>query len=200
MMVTKFRIHGTQISAVLLGIIVFLSGSTWEREYPILSTLLYFVGCVLAGIGSIGRLWCSLYIAGYKTQKLITEGPYSMSRHPLYFFSLLGAVGFGLATESLLITLIILVSFSLYYPRIIANEDNKLKLKHGQTFVTYKERVPCFFPKMTNLSEPEEYIVKPMIFRKHMISALWFVWLIGILELIQQLHATRIIPILFRIY
>ncbi|GIS42766.1 MAG: hypothetical protein Ct9H90mP15_08060 [Candidatus Neomarinimicrobiota bacterium] len=31
----------------------------------------------------------SLYVEGFKTKKLITEGPYSMVRNPLYFFTVL---------------------------------------------------------------------------------------------------------------
>ncbi len=199
-MIKNFRIHISQIFGVLLGVIILLSSSAWDKRYPLWCTCLYFIGLVLAGIASLGRLWCSLYIAGYKTEELITEGPYSMSRNPLYFFSFLGAIGVGFASESLLVPSIILVAFALYYPQVIRNEEVKLEKRHGVAFDMYRSKVPCFFPKISNLSEPQEYIVKPVIFRKHMISALWFIWLIGILELIEELHESKIIPILFTIY
>jgi protein-S-isoprenylcysteine O-methyltransferase Ste14 len=199
-MIKNFRIHNTQIFGVLLGIIILLSNSGWDKRYPLLGTFLYSIGIVLVGIALIGRLWCSLYIAGYKTKELITDGPYSMSRNPLYFFSFLGAIGVGFASESFLIPMIILVAFSLYYPQVIRNEEAKLEKTHGVIFDMYRANVPCFFPKLSNFSEPQEYIVKPVIFRKHMISALWFIWLIGILEIIEELHQLRIIPILFTIY
>jgi protein-S-isoprenylcysteine O-methyltransferase Ste14 len=77
-------------------------------------TILSSIGLALAGIASLGRLWCSLYIAGYKTEELITEGPYSIYRNFLYFFSFLGAIGVGFASESLLIPLIIPILFTSY--------------------------------------------------------------------------------------
>ena len=92
-MIEKVRIHISQIFSVLLVVIICLSENSWEYKAPFVTTVLFFFGAVLVGIASIGRLWCSIYIAGYKTKKLIAEGPYSMCRNPLYFFSFLGAIG-----------------------------------------------------------------------------------------------------------
>jgi protein-S-isoprenylcysteine O-methyltransferase Ste14 len=52
-----------------------------------------FVGAIrgkLAAMIASHRLWCSLYISGYKNSQLITSGPYSLCRNPLYFFSFVG--------------------------------------------------------------------------------------------------------------
>ncbi|TFH42699.1 MAG: isoprenylcysteine carboxylmethyltransferase family protein, partial [ANME-2 cluster archaeon] len=122
-MVEKIRIRVSQIFAISLIIIIAVSNSAWEHKAPFVSTFLFLIGIVLVGIASMGRLWCSLYIAGYKTDKLITEGPYSMCRNPLYFFSLLGALGVGFASETCLIPLIILLAFSMYYPFVIKSEE-----------------------------------------------------------------------------
>lgn len=62
-------------------------------------------GRVLIAICILGRCWCTLYIGGRKGETLVSVGPYSLCRNPLYFFSFVGAAGVGAQTGSLLITL-----------------------------------------------------------------------------------------------
>ena len=152
------------------------------------------------GIASIGRLWCSLYIAGYKTERLVNQGPYSISRNPLYFFSLLGAIGVGLASETLLIPLLILIAFVVYYPFVIKSEEADLLKLHDKEYEIYLKEVPRFFPKISLLKEPEDYIVKPIVFKRQMFDALWFIWLMGLLEIIEELHELKLLPTIFKIY
>ena len=195
----RYRIIFSWFLALVLGAGVVLTDSQWEK-FPILSSLFFAAGCTLVGIASIGRLWCSLYISGYKSNILVMIGPYSMCRNPLYFFSLLGSIGVGLATETLSIPLILLLFFSLYYPRVIRSEESKLLKLHQEKFKSYCRTTPSFFLNLSNLKEPEEYLVRPKIFRKNMFHALWFIWLVGTLEIIQSLHEAGIVPVLFRIY
>ena len=86
-------------------------------------------------------------------------GPYSVCRNPLYFFSMLGGLGVGLATETLTIPALILLAFAVYYPFVIHYEENKLLTVHGEDFKNYFQTVPRFWPKWTLLIEPEEYAV-----------------------------------------
>jgi protein-S-isoprenylcysteine O-methyltransferase Ste14 len=98
-----------------------------------LLTLLFLSGIVLVGVATVGRLWCSLYISGYKCAELISTGPYSMSRHPLCFFSFIGFVGVGLATETVTLALVMVCFFLLCYPVVIAQEESELSLRFGDT-------------------------------------------------------------------
>ncbi len=199
-MIERLRIHISQIFAVLLVIFIALSKSLFEDTEPLITAVLFLLGAILVGIASLGRLWCSVYIAGYKTDHLVTQGPYSMCRNPLYFFSFLGALGVGFASESLLIPLLIFIGFVLYYPFVIKSEEAELRKLHKDEFEMYLRKVPKFFPKISYLTEPEEYIVKPRVFRNHMFSALWFVWFLGLLEIIEEFHKLNILPTIFNIY
>lgn len=199
-MVEKLRIRISQIFAVVLVVLICVSSSLWEDKAPFVTTALFLLGAVLVGIASLGRLWCSVYIAGYKTDHLVTQGPYSMCRNPLYFFSLLGALGVGFASESFLIPVIILIGFAAYYPLVIKSEEAELAKLHKNEFEMYFKKVPRFFPKISYLTEPEEYIVKTVVFKRHMFSALWFIWLMGILEIIEELHELKVLPTIFNIY
>jgi len=194
------RLPFSQMLGVLMVLFIAISQSAWESRSPLITSVLFLVGVLFVAIASLGRLWCSLYIAGWKTRVLITKGPYSMCRNPLYFFTLIGAIGVGLASERLLIPSILVLCFGLYYPWVIKEEENKLQMLHGERFRAYRRRVPRFFPRFSKLVEPREYVVNPTIFRKHVLSALWFVWLVGILEIIEALHDMGALPVVFKIY
>ena len=174
--------------------------SAWEKQEPVLCALLFLAGTLLVGVASLGRLWCFLYIAGHKTKALVTQGPYSMSRNPLYFFSLLGFVGLGLCSETLLLPAIFLVAFALYYPTVIRHEEARLLQVHQQAYSEYMASTPRFFPRISSLREPEEYVVCPRLFRRRMFEALLFVWGVGLLELIEELHDLGWLPTLLNIY
>jgi len=200
-MIEKLRISATQAFVVILVLIIAVSESAWEGSTtPFVSAILFMIGVVLVGIASLGRLWCSLYIAGYKTEVLVAEGPYSISRNPLYFFSFLGAIGVGFASETLLIPAIIFVAFTIYYPFVIKSEEAELRKLFREKFDSYFENVPRFFPNISKLKEPEKYIVNPVIFKRHLFDALWFIWFVGIMEIIEELHELNVIPFMFKIY
>jgi len=199
-MYRRTRLNITRIFVGLLVMLMLVSSSRWEAKSPMISAILFLAGCFLAGIASLGRLWCALYIAGYKTKRLVVNGPYSICRNPLYFFSLIGGIGVGLATETFTIPILILAAFAWYYPYVIRHEEEKLRMHYDEEFETYFRTVPRFWPKWSLLTEPEEYTVIPKTFRKHIFSALWFIWLIGILELIEQFREMNILSTSFSLY
>lgn len=196
----KYRIPLTWIFAIVLIALLLFSQSRLEEAHPFLTVLLFATGCFLVGIASLGRLWCTLYISGYKTKKLVVEGPYSICRNPLYFCSFLGVVGVGCATETVTIPMIVLCVFGLYYPFVIKSEERDLQKRHGEAFVSYLRSTPAFLPKYSLLKEPQQYLVEPRLFRKHIFDALWFIWLLGIMELLEAFHELNVLPVWIKIY
>ena len=128
------------------------------------------------------------------------EGPYSMCRNPLYFFSFLGAVGAGLATETFTIPACAILAFALYYPMVIKAEQKKLANIHGKAFSDYCKKTPVFFPSFRLLNEPEEYTVKPKNFRRTLFEVLWFILLLGILEIKEAITQAGLLPIFFKMF
>lgn len=193
------RMKSTKIFMALMLLTLTVSASGWEGK-GLLTTLLFLAGTVLVGIATIGRLWCSVYISGYKNDTLICLGPYSISRNPLYFFSMLGAVGLGLATETLIIPASVALAFLLLYPSVIDQEEKKLRALHGARYEEYCHKTPRFWPRWSGLEEPSVYPTHPVVFRRRLFDSLWFVWGIGILEIIEGLHESGVLPTLFRLY
>lgn len=81
-MIQTLRIQVSRLFGILMAVMLCISTSGWEEQAPLMAAGLFFLGTILVGLATVGRLWCSLYIAGYKTKHLVTVGPYSMSRNP----------------------------------------------------------------------------------------------------------------------
>lgn len=187
---SKHRIMISRIIAVIvLAYVVALGPSDYlPPGFLLICEMLGYIGLSAA---ALGRIWCLLFIAGKKSKVLTTEGPYSMVRNPLYVFSFIGAVGFGLAVENPLLALLIGLTFIMFYPRVIRGEEAHLKAIHGEEYEAYCRRTPRWIPKLSLYKEPEFIEVRTRQFREGILDAMWFLWaflLWEILEGLQDLH------------
>lgn len=193
------RILLTRFFLLALALLVLVSRSHWQPG-SWGTAAIFFVALVLVSAAVAGRMWCSLYIAGYKNSQLVQEGPYSMSRNPLYFFSLLGAMGCAITTENFTLPVLVALAFALYYPGIIKNEETYLQKRHGAAFESYRTTVPSFFPSFGLMRQPAVYEVKPGIFLNHLGSAVWFILALGVIQLLKAAHHTGYLPTWFTLY
>ena len=197
-MFSNNRILISRIFAVIFLLIFFFSepaleNTAWEA-------LLFLFGLILVGIATVGRLWCGLYISGRKSSQLVIHGPYSASRNPLYFFSFLGAIGLGLATEMITLALVLSFSFFLSYQAVMRSEERFLEDKFGDSFRSYCATVPRFLPKWRQLNDLETLDVAPKIFLRSVSEALWFAGLVGLLEFMEGMKELINVPSLFHLY
>jgi len=187
------RIFGVAILLLLL----FTSHSFAQRT--IIDTSFELSGLFLLSICSMGRLWSLMYISGNKRRELVTEGPYSIVRHPLYLFSLIGAFGIGLASENLLVLILIIVFYLLYYPFTILAEERKMTNKFGDAYREYMKKTPRFIPKFSLHKEPALYEVKAAGFVRNFVDGMWFIWIFMLMHFIEMLHDSGILPVFFKI-
>ena len=172
----------------------------WQNHQPIMELGLRWLGWVLLALGVIGRCWCGSYISGYKNDRLITEGPYSLCRNPLYFFSFLAGLGLMFITETLTMPLAFLVVYLSYYALVIRSEESYLSQLHGAAYKAYCETVPRFWPSFSAFQEPSNYMVSARHYRRHLSEVLWFVIVGGGIEFIEGLHNANILPVYFFLY
>ena len=196
----RLRIPVSRLASAAAVFFLVFSTSRWEARSLLVTTALFSLGMFLIAIGSLGRMWCSVYIAGYKDRTLIMQGPYSICRNPLYFFSAFGALGVGFCTETFTFPLALLLVMLLYYPLVVRKEERRLREYFGSDFDGYAKRVPAVFPKFSQFAEPATYTVNPIVYRRHMFSALWFVWIAGLIELAEGLKEIGWIPSLWFLY
>jgi len=117
-----------------------------------LSSLIAFGGVGLTYVGLIFLVW-SLSTMGKKwglpaqhdasrQNKLITTGPFALSRNPIYVSIVIFFVGFELALQS---SFIFLVLFFIWHTHhIIKKEEVLLKTHFGQEYEHYMTRVPRY--------------------------------------------------------
>ena len=194
--------HRIRISRILYGIYIQLfifTEKKLETTLPLATGIMFMTGLFLVGVATVGRLWCAQYIAGYKAGSLITVGPYSICRNPLYFFSLLGGIGVGLCTGSLVLALIVPAVFAVIYPITIFQEEKELLEIHGETYRNYISSVPCFIPNRSLYYAPSEYLVQTKMFLRESRDVLGFVLIVGIFKMVEALAKIGVIKPFFAI-
>lgn len=192
----KKRVYFTQI--FILGVFaIVLLGQPIIGANRGLSVLLSSCGYLLALIGVLGRVYCTLFISGRKSHVLIAAGPFAAVRNPLYCFSLLCFVGIGLQTYSLTLLLSLLVFFGTYYHFLVTKEEVRLKSVFGEQYKLYLQQVPRWLPKLNGVQSPQSVMTHPQIVFKTMRdSGLYFIAMI-LLGLINYLHQSHILKPLF---
>ncbi len=196
--VARHRIVISRWSFGLVIALILFTEPSWNQP-GIFEFVMNSTGFVFVVIAVFGRLWSSMFICGNKTKVVVQNGPYSMTRNPLYVFSFIGAVGIGLCARSLVIVALIIGIFVLIYARTVMREEYKLEEVLGIKYLQYKANTPRFLPDPTLYKNVPEYTVKVPVFQNAFKDAIWFFLGFGILQLINLLHRYDILPVLFRI-
>lgn len=161
--------------------------------------ILEMVGILLIVLGIVGRLWCTLYIGGRKFYEIVTSGPYSISRNPLYVFSTLAAAGVGAQMGSIVIALGFTAICALAFHVVILREERSLSLRHGAEYAAYLARVPRFIPNFSLYEEGDVGSVRPKALRRTLLDGLVFLVALPVFELIDHAQLTGALPVLFRV-
>ncbi len=132
------------------------------------------IGLFAVIVAMLGRVWCALYIAGRKNAELCQDGPYSMVRNPLYFFSLIGAVGVALATLRWPMVPATVALFLAYYHAVIRSEEARLTALFPQTYPAYRESTPRLFPRLGGHRTRAALTLDPRDVTRALREVVWF--------------------------
>lgn len=183
----KSRMRHKRIAIVLIiPLLVFCR--TWWPENRLMHEIMQWTGyfLILAGVGI--RIFCSVYIGGQKNEQLMTSGPFSVVRNPLYCGSFIAIVGIGLQTASLILTLVIILLFFLYYPFVVEREEQFLEERFHDKYKRYKENVPRWIPSFPLWESPKEIVVKPYFVGRTILDSFGFILVIPVFELMHNLQ------------
>lgn len=107
------------------------------------------VGLLLFYSGACFSLWAKITMKNYwgppaqhdsiKQTKLITSGPFEISRNPIYLGLLLMIVGIGIAMKSYSVLLCIVIYYGIH--KVILKEESLLTKQFGEEYKKYLKTV-----------------------------------------------------------
>lgn len=186
----RLRVVQTWYAIVLL--LVAVTERPWAHHWS--GEVASIVGLLLMAGAALARVWTSVFIAGHKEERLVTVGPYSLCRHPLYALSLVSGLGVGLASRSvviLLITLALLVLLQLHAMRI---EEQTLRARYGEEFRRYCEEVPLLIPRSLGARTPNDVHINVPVYWKAFLDAGSFIALYAVIAALEGLRAANRLP------
>lgn len=186
------------VGIVLVGALLMLSGPRWAAED--VTENIELVGVGLIWIGVLGRLWSILYIGGHKSSTVIMDGPYSMMRNPLYFFSTIAAVGVGFQSATLTAGFIFGLLCWLAFEIVIRREEKHLLSIFGAPYSAYCASVPRFFPNARLFKDEPTLLISTRRMYSTLLDGLVFFVALPAFEFAEYLQDIGLIPVLFRLY
>lgn len=151
----RFRWRGAAGAVVLVpAFLATLLSTPALPPWPWVVASLNAAGWAAFAAGAALRFWATLYIGGRKERDLMTEGPYSICRNPLYLGSLLLMLGVGLLMKSLVFTAAVGVVAAVYLSTTVPVEEEYLRATHGQAFDRYAASVPRIVPSLAAFHTP----------------------------------------------
>lgn len=154
---------------------------------------------MLAAVGL--RLWCTLYIGGRKNAELVVEGPYSVSRNPLYLGSILGAVGVGMQTGMLTFAALGGLICWAIFAVVARREEAFLRGRFGAAYDRYCARVPRFWPRLDLYEDGAgggTFTTRSL--KKTLRDGAVFFLALPLTEVIEELHEAGRLPALLSLF
>ncbi len=187
--------------AVLLALVfaVLLFGQSIFPPETAVHEAIEMIGIALIVIGIAGRLWSTLYIGGKKSATVVADGPYSITRNPLYVFSSIAAIGVGAQMGSITAAVGFGVACAAAFHLVILREEKFLSANLGAEYRAYVAAVPRFFPKPSLYREGDTAGFKPSFLLVTLLDGLVFLVAMPLFEIIDAAQLSGALPVLFRI-
>lgn len=119
-------------------------------ELICLAVSLVGIGIRVYTVSSVPKGTSGRNTKGQVAETLNTTGIYSIVRHPLYVGNFLVWFGIVASVRSWWFVIISILIFWLYYERIMFAEEEFLRRKFGEEYLTWSACTPAFFPKFNH--------------------------------------------------
>jgi protein-S-isoprenylcysteine O-methyltransferase Ste14 len=180
---------------ILATVPLFLFTHHLHPEGHLVDTALGAGALILLLVAAGGRIWAALYIAGRKDQELVTQGPYSLVRNPLYLFSFLGFLGVGMAFGSMALAAFMAVIFALGHWPEVRREETRLAALFGEPYEAYRRRVPAFLPRLRIPTTPRSLPVNTRRFSRSLREAALIPLVFVVAEVLEWAKLAELLPV-----
>lgn len=194
----KYRLPLSKAFVALVLALMIFTASRWQLS----DTTVWVIDSIaltLLLVACLGRVWCIMYIGGQKNTSVVSAGPYSMVRNPLYVFSFIGALGIVLMTHSIVIAVILLVFYVGIYPFVVAKEESNLHGLFGDAYQDYCDKTPRFIPSLKLYSTDTRVPADVTRMERSLFDSGCFVLAFIALSGIRLAHDSGLIPVLFKL-
>ncbi len=193
----RLKINGIIITAVLFLIVlfpsIFIRRSYWDSPDDAIEVM----GLVFILLGQLLRISARGYKSEHSRdgQDLVSGGPYSLVRNPMYLGIFFIGLGIVLVIFYWWAALIFLAGFAIRYVMLLLNEERKLHSLFGNTYVAYQKTVPRLFPSFKALLQKDVSEYLPLKWRwvqKEIGSVAAVLLLVEAIELLEEFRAEGI--------
>lgn len=191
----KLRINVLRLGALVFVPLLFLT-RPYVAEEGLAFEIMEIFGLFLIVTCVLGRFWAILYIGMQKNRGVVADGPYSMTRNPLYFFSTLGSFGIGLLFGKLLLALLLAALVFLVLYRTARHEQAFLEATFGREYSDYAAHVPVFLPDPRIFRTERMLLISTDAIRRNLLDAFVFLSAIPLAELADALYRQFSLPLL----
>ena len=195
--VQRIRKWAVGLSLLATVVLATITSSWWgdDRTHETVEA----VGLGAMVISIVGRGWCSLYIGGRKKAEIVSTGPYSVSRNPLYLFSYLAAFGVGAQTGSVTLAMLFVAIAFVVFHFTIAREEAWLSAQFGAAYDAYRASTPRLGPDFSKWRDEPELSVRPQFFLTTLRDGLVFLLAVPIFESVDWAQAAGWLPVFVRL-
>lgn len=165
------------------------------RDNPVMDSALELIGGLAIFAAIAGRAWSLLYIWGRKNSELVTVGPYSITRNPLYLFSLIGIAGVGAQTGSLLSMAVMTGGAYFAFVMAMRGEEAFLAGRYGPRFEVYRKTTPRLLPNFSRWREADDTLLRSASAVNGLRDGIVFVAAWFGVELIKLAQSTKLLPV-----
>ncbi|WP_244480801.1 methyltransferase family protein [Mesorhizobium sp. Root157] len=176
-----------------------LVGQSMFPPESIVHETIEMAGVVMIFLGIVGRLWSTLYIGGRKSAEVVTGGPYSITRNPLYVFSTLASAGVGAQMGSFTAMIGFGLLCAIAFHIVILREERFLSELMGAPYQAYLAKVPRFMPNLSLYSEGDTGSFRPRLLLTTLLDGLVFLVAMPVFEMIDGAQIAGTLPVLFRV-
>jgi protein-S-isoprenylcysteine O-methyltransferase Ste14 len=173
-------------------IMLAVTDSSWRAGG--IGTFVAWSGLGLILLCILGRTWSAIYIGGQKQRALVTEGPYSVVRNPLYVFTVLGAAGIGAYSGSITIGALFAIIVFAVFAFVVRQEERFLDSAFPGEYSAYVSRVPRFWPNFALWKDAEVLQVRPRFVYQTFFEAILFLLAVPAVHLKELAQAQELLP------